>query len=125
MYPNRHPRLSKFGEKCTYRRKCSYSHENKIVKEFQNNELLKNIKDLTKNVCDTKEENKGKTNHLNTALEDLNSLNKVVEVLKTEISVIKGNNASMLRDLRETVENVVDVSDQFKMFKAEEKKYDK
>ena len=24
--PNRHPRLCKFGEKCTYRRKCSYSY---------------------------------------------------------------------------------------------------
>ena len=117
--PNRHPRMCKFGEKCTYRTKCSYSHVHKMGQESQNNELLKNVNDLTKEVCDMKEENKSKTNALNTALEDMKALNKVVDLLKTEISVIKGNNASKLRDLRETVENIVAESDQLKILKAE------
>ena len=112
--PNRHPRLCKFGEKCTYNRKCSYSHENKIVKEFQNYKLLKNINELTKD--GRKKEEK---NYLNTALEDLKALNKVVSLLKTEKSVIKSNNASMLRDLRETIENIVDESDQSNILNAE------
>ena len=53
--PNRHPRMCKFGGTCTYRTKCSYSHENRIVLESKNNDLLKNINELTKEVFDIRD----------------------------------------------------------------------